>query len=1395
MNPAPHHPTALFNTTPKSQRKQGRYSPWLDALRRLLLTMAALFCAASVQALQLTWHPLGNNGGPGSGNWDITTTDTNWWNGATDIAWTQVSTTTGSNTAIFSGPDGTNGEYNITNDSVQICPSNFFINASGYSFYGDPIDVWSDGTLSAMVVAPGKTVNFYCQMGNANNGKYYVLGASSVVNFFGNVGTSQPKFLGPTNSAFYLGGSSDTAGVPNFLAPCYLTNGAYTAGASFFIAYDSGNSYNGTNYTNGSLTVTGTGILTQNSGGSFLMGRSGGQGTLTVSNGGTINVGIANKTANVTVCTDGNGNESGTLNVGPGGTFNAGAGSGGSASLISPIIMCGGGSQPGEVALLNQTGGAIYAWGGIEVGESGGTFAGGSALITNSGGSLYLGPNGILVEAHFPPTNYASFSSGVVAALANWSSSIAISLPTLNSNITFQCADNNNSPYNISLSGPLTGTGGFNVTGGGTLNLTGSNNYAGSTMVSNGVLEVATSPSPVSGTVTLDGSSGSPTLQANVTPGSSWTIGGPLTFQNGATTLSFQFGPNEPSASVAPLQVSGNVSFATTPSVTICGSEIPFGTYKLISYTGSVSGTLPTVTTWCGGSASAGSIVNNPGTQTIELVVTASSVKAPLFWAVGNGSWDFATPNWLQNNSAADYTDGDTVFFPDSATGTSPIMVSLSTIVQPGGVTANNNAKSYTISGTGSIAGTNGVTVEGGGTFALGCANSYTGGTVLSSGQLNINNGGDSSGLDSAIGTGPFTIDAGTAIDNTSGSNVVLQPTNNETWNGSFTYIGSSNSLNTGPGAVTLAQDNIIVTVDANNFIVGGAISDNGSNYTLTKAGSGTLTLPVANSFGSSLGIGLNLVNGQINLGNSTAVGNGIFSIGTSSSTVAIDNVSGGPLTLNPGTQTLGYYWEGTITYVGSSTNILDLGSAAVSVLGGTTLNVLSNTLECDQDIGSGNVQMFKAGAGTLIIGGNSDTRNTLGMTVTGGTLEMARAIGLTIANSGSASGKGLTVESNALVLDLGNGNPQIGHGANVPVTLESGGILDLYGNSETIDSLLLNGGILQNEDTNSSTSTLSVVYPGNVATLEGPTNQINVGQTASLTIDATITGSGSFTMNGPGTLILSSNNTYTGQTTVQGGTIALPGGGAISGSSNIFLATTNSALDLSQNTNYSANNNPVLTIQNAQILSGFGVVTSLVVSVSGATVAPGSPSAVGTLTVTGFNSDSNVLGGVTMMKLNKGAHTNDQLVVQQGSLALGGTLALTNLSGTLAVGDSFTLFAAGGGITGSFASITPAFPGPGLGWNTANLAVNGSLSIVAVAVPPRPVITSVSLSGTTLTIQGTNGVASGQYYLVESTNLALPVSSWVPVQTNSFDGSGDFSASFSTTNVPALYFTIFEPQ
>ena len=78
------------------------------------------------------------------------------------------------------------------------------------------------------------------------------------------------------------------------------------------------------------------------------------------------------------------------------------------------------------------------------------------------------------------------------------------------------------------------------------------------------------------------------------------------------------------------------------------------------------------------------------------------------------------------------------------------------------------------------------MTLLGRGPLTLSGTNTYSGGTTISAGQLNINNG-DASGP--AIGLGPLTINAGATIDNTSGADVTLRAYIPEYWNGNFTYL------------------------------------------------------------------------------------------------------------------------------------------------------------------------------------------------------------------------------------------------------------------------------------------------------------------------------------------------------------------------------------------------------------------------------------------------------------------------------------------------------------------------------------------------------------------------------------------------------------------------------
>jgi hypothetical protein len=56
------------------------------------------------------------------------------------------------------------------------------------------------------------------------------------------------------------------------------------------------------------------------------------------------------------------------------------------------------------------------------------------------------------------------------------------------------------------------------------------------------------------------------------------------------------------------------------------------------------------------------------------------------------------------------------------------------------------------------------------------------------------------------------------------------------------------------------------------------------------------------------------------------------------------------------------------------------------------------------------------------------------------------------------------------------------------------------------------------------------------------------------------------------------------------------------------------------------------------------------------------------------------------------------------------------------------------------------------------------------------PVIVGISFSGTNVIFNGTNGFAGGTYYVLTSTNLALPLSLWSPLSTNLLAAPGNFT-------------------
>jgi len=338
-------------------------------------------------------------------------------------------------------------------------------------------------------------------------------------------------------------------------------------------------------------------------------------------------------------------------------------------------------------------------------------------------------------------------------------------------------------------------------------------------------------------------------------------------------------------------------------------------------------------------------------------------------------------------------------------------------------------------------------------------------------------------------------------------------------------------------------------------------------------------------------------------------------------------------------------------------------------------------------------------------------------------------------------------------------------------LTVESGATIEFFETTNSLNKpLIVNGGALAQGTEpniwfngggipNNSINSLVTITNGTVV----------VGGGASGTISNAISGPGSLRI--AGSVYLDATNTYTGFTGVSNnGTLFLVGTASIGQSTNITLEGTGAKIDVSGRAN------GTLTLA-GQKLRGFGTINGTLTNNADGTVSPGTNSVIGTLTVT----TNATLNGTTVMKLDAGNLTNDVLSV--GNVVnYGGTLNVTNISATaLAAGQSYKVFNA---LTynGSF-TITPSTPGAGLVWDTSSLATSGTLKVTTSGPPPQAHITGITLNGTTLTLTGTNGGASAPYVLLESTNIALPLSLWATGASGTFGADGSLSLSTNILN------------
>ena len=953
--------------------------------------------------------------------------------------------------------------------------------------------------------------------------------------------------------------------------------------------------------------------------------------------------------------------------------------------------------------------------------------------------------------------------------------------------------------------------------GTGNWTLGGASTYTGGTVVDGGTLTVNNTSGSGTGTAAVS-------VNTNATLAGTGIISGAVTVNSGATlspgdggigTLTANNSVTLAAGSTNRIEInrttgtkdyltcSGTLTYGGTLIVTNLGGALTNGdSFKLFNggaYAGSfASSNLPPL---------APDLMWNTATLnlsgTISVVSTNFTGPQPLTW-VGDGAsnvWDNGTTlNWLSTNGLPRaFLSGDTVTFDNS--GSASPAINLITSVSPAAMMVNAS-QDYTLSGVGALTGTMPLTKSGTGklTLANTGANTFSGGTTISGGALQV---GDGASVNGSI-SGNIT-NNGTLIFNNPGA-----------LSSSASIRGSGVLVKRGAGTLTLSTQ----TYTNSTVIEGGALTFSGNpppgnvtnagtlnlnfssatTYAALISGSGNVNISASgltNTFSgaSTYSGGTTNTSGTLVLAHNTAAGSGpvtylagavrvnngivvsnTFVLPSSTSDLMMDSFGGGTCT-----------WAGDIVATGGGASFRPGGTLGTLVLTGTAA------------LGGRN---FIVPRGTVEIGGNADFsatgstvafgRNTTGNSSTTRIKQNAVcAFGPVSLGGGTASGGTLTLQiQDSASFTTGINDFDIHNSTRTNCIT----VLNLNGGTFTVGGIVksrtgsgryfstnnFNGGTLRAAQNNASfvpvLSELTCLVKSGGAKIDDGGFAVTVA--APLLHDPALgaTPDGGLAKLGSGTLTLSGASTFTGPTLVSAGTLALASSGSIAASTNIGVAA-GAVFDVSSVSGYS--------LGSGRTLWGNGTVNGNCTLGSGAILAPGS-NAIGRLT---FNHALALAAGSTnLFEISHSPLTNDSVAVA-GALTGGGTLVVTSLSGTLAAGDSFKLFNAGNYSVAFTNVVLPSLNDSSLAWNTNALATNGVISVVVAAPPTPPVFSSAAWSDNHFVFCATGGVAGADFYLLNSTNLAVPMSNWARLLTNQFDSNGSFNYTNSTgSNARSFY-------
>lgn len=505
-------------------------------------------------------------------------------------------------------------------------------------------------------------------------------------------------------------------------------------------------------------------------------------------------------------------------------------------------------------------------------------------------------------------------------------------------------------------------------------------------------------------------------------------------------------------------------------------------------------------------------------------------------------------------------------------------VINLGIVLENTTVIDNIGSGSLTINGV--LSGAGGFTKLGEHNLILSGNNTFSGNAVVAQGELTIRHGnalGSTAGnvsiesgaflnLENNISVGAQSIDLEGTMRNVSGSNTWAGAIDGQgqilVAGGTLTLSGSSG--NAFSGITNVGQGTLQLGKSGGEQAIGGDIN--------IGQGSGTSTLRLLASNQISDGSTINLnsaaspvfdLNGynervhtvqSSNSASSITLGSGTLTVAPGDSSEFAGAISGSGNVVMDGSGT--WILSGNSSYTGTTTvesGVLNVRhSNALGATSGGTVVSSGARLELQDNISIGAEALTLAGTLRNVSGDN-----TFAGTISGsGEIQVQGGI-LTLSGSGNNTFNGTTWIEGGATLQLNKSSGATALGGVIIGTGSGTSTLRLLGSNQLADSTELQmttGGTPVFDLNNNNEQIGSISSANNNASVTLGSGTLTVGNGSNTSFAGVISGTGGLTKTGSGNLTLSNQNTYTGATVVNQGTLTLGVNNALSSSSNLTL-------------------------------------------------------------------------------------------------------------------------------------------------------------------------------------------------------------------------------------------------